>query len=134
MPEQQLDGPQVGAALEQVDRKGMTQRVRRDRLGGAALAPHDPADVLDSSGRDRLPGHVAGEQPVPWPGDTPVAAQQIQQLRACQSLATGSTGSMDRRGPPLGQGWNNMVICRGVVMRRVVFSVSGRSITVVFKD
>jgi hypothetical protein len=54
--------------------------------------------------------------------------------RACQSLATGSTGSTDRRGPPLWQGWNNMLICRGVVMRRVVFSVSGRSITVVFKD
>jgi hypothetical protein len=54
--------------------------------------------------------------------------------RACESLATGSTGSMGRRGRLLGQGWNNMPLCRGVFMRRVVFSMPGRSITVVFKD
>jgi hypothetical protein len=53
--------------------------------------------------------------------------------RACQSLAIGSISSTDMRGRPLRQGGNSMLICRGVVMRRV-FSVSGRSITVVFKN
>ena len=41
---------------------------------------------------------------------------------------------LGRRGRPLGQGWNDMLICRGVVMHRVVFSVPGRSIMAVFKD
>ena len=35
MPKQQLDGPQIGAGLEQMDGKGVAQRVRGDRLGDA---------------------------------------------------------------------------------------------------
>ena len=39
MAEQQLDGAQVSAGFEQVDGKGMAQRVRGDRLGDASPAP-----------------------------------------------------------------------------------------------
>jgi hypothetical protein len=35
MTEQQLDGPHVGAALEQMDSEGMAQGMRRDGFGDA---------------------------------------------------------------------------------------------------
>ena len=38
MPEQQLDGAHVSAGFEQVDGKGVTQGVGRDRLGDGGLA------------------------------------------------------------------------------------------------
>src|SRR5438270_7958711 len=49
--------------------------------------------------------------------------RQAASTRACESLATGSTSSMGRRGRPLGQGWNDTLICRGVVMHRLVLGV-----------
>ena len=38
VPEQDLDGAQIGAGFEQVRGKGMTQRVRMNRFGNAGRA------------------------------------------------------------------------------------------------
>ena len=46
MAEQQLNGAQVSAGFEQVDGKGMAQRVRGDRLGDASPAPRLFTGVL----------------------------------------------------------------------------------------
>ena len=64
MAKQQLDGAQVRAGLEQVDGKGMAQRVRGDRLGDAGPAARLFAGVLHGEGRDRLIGDVAGKQEI----------------------------------------------------------------------
>jgi hypothetical protein len=48
VPEQQLDGTQVGACLQQVNGEGVLQRVRRDRLVDAALCAHQ--SLLSLSG------------------------------------------------------------------------------------
>src|SRR3712207_8282257 len=43
--EQQLDGAHVGAGLQQVDREGVAQRMRGDRLGQAGQAVRLAAGV-----------------------------------------------------------------------------------------
>ena len=63
MSEQQLDGAQVGAGLEQMDGESMAQRVRCDRPVDAGPAPNDPAGILHGRWRDRLAGQIAWEQP-----------------------------------------------------------------------
>ena len=47
MAEQQLDGAQIGAGFQQVNREGVAQRMRRDRLADAALRPDLPAGAID---------------------------------------------------------------------------------------
>ncbi len=64
MAKQQLDGAQVRAGFEQMDGKGMAQRVRGDRLGDAGPAPRLFAGVLHGEGRDRLIGDVAGKREI----------------------------------------------------------------------
>ena len=70
--EQQLDGAQIGAGLQQVDGEGMAQGVRRDRLADVALEPCRSAGDLDGAWRDRLAGQIAGKQPLLRPGRAPV--------------------------------------------------------------
>ena len=49
--------------IEQMDGKGVAQRVRRDRFGEIGLAPHRPARILHCGRGDRLTWQIAGEQP-----------------------------------------------------------------------
>ena len=51
MTKQQLDGAQIGAGLEEMDGKGVAQRVRRDRLGEVRPVPHGPAGILNCGRR-----------------------------------------------------------------------------------
>ncbi len=64
--EQQLDGAQVGAGLEQMGGEAMAQRVRMQRLVHAAALRRPPAGVPDDLFGDRSVGGVmraAGKQP-----------------------------------------------------------------------
>ena len=57
MPEQELNGAQVGAGLEQVDREGMAKQMWRDGLGETRAPGGDAAGswtalrVIGASGR-----------------------------------------------------------------------------------
>ena len=81
MAEQQLNGAQVSAGFEQVDGKGMAQRVRGDRLGDASPAPRLFTGVLHGEGRDRLIGDVAGEQEILRVDGVPISPENVQQPR-----------------------------------------------------
>ena len=61
-----------------------TAKAWRSECGVTGLSMLDSAGpsagVLDGKRRDRLPGQVAGEQPLLRSGDAPVVAQDVQQL------------------------------------------------------
>jgi hypothetical protein len=63
VPEQQLDGAQVGACLQQVNREGVSQRVRRDRLVDAALCAYLPAGVINGERADWPVRPITRKQP-----------------------------------------------------------------------
>ena len=65
MPEQQLDAPHVGAGLQKVGGKGVTQRMRRDRLGDAAGALRLLARLAHGIAGDGPLRDVPREQPGP---------------------------------------------------------------------
>jgi hypothetical protein len=87
MAKQELDFSDVGAGLEQVHGKRVTQGVGRDRLRKAAAAVGLLARPLDGEPGDRLPGPVAGEQPVGGPGHAPPVAQDGEQSRGEHHVA-----------------------------------------------
>ena len=60
MPEQELDGAQVGAGLEEMDREGMAKRMGRDDLGETRAPGGDAAGKLDRAARDRRLRALAG--------------------------------------------------------------------------
>ena len=72
MAEQQLDGAQIGAGLQQMDGERMAQGMRGDRLGDAGSLKRLPAGDLNGERRDRLPGPVAWKQPLLRMGVLPV--------------------------------------------------------------
>ena len=49
MPEQQLNGADVGTGFQQVDGKGVSERMRRHRLRETAAAPGLPARAVDDA-------------------------------------------------------------------------------------
>ena len=65
MAEQQLDCPEIGAALEQMHGKGVAQGVQGDRLGDVGVHVRS-ASVLHRGAGDRLTRQIAGEQPLLW--------------------------------------------------------------------
>ena len=81
MAEQELNRPQVGARLEEMDRKGMPERMGRNRLDEARAAGGEVAGTPDRVPRDRLLRGLAGKEPVPRPVDLPPGAQDLEQLR-----------------------------------------------------
>ena len=81
MPEQELNRAQVGPRLEEMDGKGMPQRMGRDRLGKARASGGDAAGAPDRVASDRLLRALAGKEPVPGPVDLPPGAQDLEQLR-----------------------------------------------------
>jgi hypothetical protein len=66
MTEQQLDGPHVGAVLEQMDREGVAQGMRRDGFGDACGSMRFPAHQLDSVSGNVPARDIAREEP--WLG------------------------------------------------------------------
>ena len=64
MTEQELNAADVGASFQQVDRKGMTQRMGRDRFGNF----RDPAGLLalllNRANCDVLAWKIAWEEPI----------------------------------------------------------------------
>ena len=87
-PEQDLDGPQVGAVLEQVGGEAVSEGVHGDVLvqpDGAARRPADLAarlpEVIGRSGRR------SGEEAVAGPDGLPVVAEDLQQPRREHDVA-----------------------------------------------
>src|ERR1700733_7433765 len=80
MAKQQLDGAQVRSGFKQVDGKGVSQRVRGDRLGDAGPAPRLFTGVLHGKGRDRLIGDVAGKQEILRVDDAPIRSENLKEL------------------------------------------------------
>ena len=72
MAEQQLNRADVGAGFQEVDGKRVAKRMRRDGFGNADSGD-GPADrpVPRQSLADRLPGTIAGKQPVRRPAHAP---------------------------------------------------------------
>ena len=79
MAEQQLDGAQIGARLQQVNGERVAQGMWRHRLREAALDPHLPAGVVDGMAADWLIGPIAGKQPDAGMGSPPILPEQIEQ-------------------------------------------------------
>ncbi len=64
MPQQDLDGAQIGARLEQMGRKAVAQRMRRDLLGDSSATDgivKNPEDVVVT---DRLVRVFSGKEPL----------------------------------------------------------------------
>src|SRR5882724_6138784 len=85
--EQQLNGTHVSTTFEQVGGEGVTQRVGRDWLLDTAAAVGLLADTLYCESGNWLACDVAGEQPILWPGNLPIGAQPLQQLRGEHDVA-----------------------------------------------
>ena len=81
MPEQKLNRAQVGAGLEEMNSKRVTECVWGNPLGKVRASGGDLASVADGVGSDRRPRAVAREEPVPGPVHLPPLAEDRQQLR-----------------------------------------------------
>src|SRR5277367_5592673 len=71
MPQQQLNGAQIGTGLQQMNGERMAQGMRRDRFAETRLLKRLPACNLDSARRDRLHRPAAWKQPLFWTGLLP---------------------------------------------------------------
>ena len=75
MPEQQLNGADVGAGFKQVDGEGVPERMRRHGLGETAAATGLSAGAVDDPATRRAPWAFAGKEPVRRLADPPPVAQ-----------------------------------------------------------
>ena len=80
MTQQDLDQPDVGAALVEVRGEAVPQDVRRDRLAEPGVTSRLAAGLLQRADADRIFNVAAWEQPEPRPGLVPVRTQNLQQL------------------------------------------------------
>jgi hypothetical protein len=74
MTEQQLDGAQIGASLEQMHGERVAECMRGDRLADTAPPRHRPAGQIDGERVDMLAWRSAREQPLPGMGTLPIAS------------------------------------------------------------
>ena len=81
MTEQDLDDPDVGAALQQVGGKAMPKRVGRHRLADPGTLPCDAASRLKSAAAHMIAGLLARKQPRARPRPLPIGAQDLQEPR-----------------------------------------------------
>lgn len=58
MAEQQLNGADVGAGFQEMDREGVPQRMGRNRLGNPGSPMGLPAGAVHRPGGDRSPGAI----------------------------------------------------------------------------
>jgi hypothetical protein len=79
--QENLDDPDVGATFQQMRGEAVTQRVHRHPLGQAGRAAGRATGGVQHLDIDRLGLVTTGKQPVLWPGETPVGAQDAEQLR-----------------------------------------------------
>ena len=87
MPEQELNGPDVSAGFEQMDREGMPQRMRSDRLGKARGTMCFFTGVFDGVFRNRSVRVAAWKEPIPRMHGFPIVAQDLQQLSRQHDVA-----------------------------------------------
>ena len=87
MAEQQLDGTQVGAGFQQMNRERVAQRMRGNRFVDAAQQPYLTAGPVDGERRDRLAGFAAGKQPLSGTGTLPVVPEYIEELGRQHDIA-----------------------------------------------
>ena len=81
MSKKQLNGANVGALLQEVDSKGMSQGVRGDGLGDFANTVGFLALALHRLPGNVLARYIAGKEPVFRPFHSPPRSQDLQQLR-----------------------------------------------------
>ena len=79
MAKEQLDGAQVGACFEEVNREGMAQRMRADGFGDAATETRLSAGMLDGMRGDRS-AEIPGEKPLLGPHDPPIVSERVEQF------------------------------------------------------
>src|SRR3954447_6053718 len=81
VPEQDLDNPDVGPALQKMSGKTVPERVGRDGLADPRLSPGSPAGGLQGPGADRRAGFLAWKQPQTGPRPPPISAKNAEQAR-----------------------------------------------------
>ena len=91
MAQQQLDGTQVSARLQQVYGEGVPQRMRRNRFADPALRPHLATGAVDGERMHRPVGSVTREQPCAGPSALPIVAQQFEQSGRQHHIAVFAT-------------------------------------------
>jgi hypothetical protein len=74
MSEQQLDGAKVGARLQQMNRTGVAQGMRRNRFADPTLGSDLSTGSIDGEWRDQSVGPVAWKQPRARTGTLPVVS------------------------------------------------------------
>src|SRR6267378_6133280 len=79
MAKEQLNGAQIGARFEEVNREGMAQRMRADGFGDAATKARLSAGMLNGVRGDRS-AEIAGEEPLLRPHDPPIVTQRVEQF------------------------------------------------------
>src|SRR5262245_55717647 len=87
MAQQNLDGPQVGPAFEQMGREAMAQSVDRDVLAQSGVRASLAADLVDGVGWDGLIRQGAGEEVAAGPNRLPVGTEDLQQPRREHDVA-----------------------------------------------
>jgi hypothetical protein len=86
MAKEQLNGPQVGACFEEVNREGMAERMRADGFGNSGAKARLSAGMLNGVRGDRLV-EIPGKEPLLWSYDPPIVTQRIEQLRREHDVA-----------------------------------------------
>ena len=80
MSQEQLNGADVGALLQEVHGEGVPHGMRGDRFGNLAQTVGFLALALDCGPGDVLARHIAGKEPVRRPFHSPPLSQDLQQL------------------------------------------------------
>src|SRR4051812_32801569 len=79
VPEQDLDNPDVGPALQKMRGETVPERVGRDGFADPRLSPGSPTGGLQGPGADRCAGLLAWKQPQSGPRPPPVGAENVEQ-------------------------------------------------------
>ena len=87
MAQEHLNDAEVGASLQQMRGEAVPQRVHRRVLGQAGRGAGRTAGGVQHLDIDRLRFVAAGKQPMLRPRQTPVGAQDAEQLRRQHDIA-----------------------------------------------
>ena len=86
-PEQNLDHPDVNVLLQQMGCKAVAQRVRRHPLGDLGRLSGSMNGAVELARGEMVDPVLSGKQPDLRPRDTPLVAQQLEQLRREHRIA-----------------------------------------------
>ena len=98
MPQQDLDGAQIGARLEQMSCKAVPQRMRRDLLGDSSAADGIVKDREDVVVADRVVRVFSGKEPLLGFVVSPVLPQDLEQNGRQHDHSILLSFAMDRNG------------------------------------